>query len=325
MGCGKSMQIHVWQQFSSNHSAGFTVVGEFETPEAAEKAAEELRTIIRQIMAWHVKNPNAYDPDDQSLRPPSPPEVEVAEKYDVEWEFHVDWIKDASPYPPDSEWSGYDPTKMSEDEYYEQKLDSISKKPVRIFDKCIFINPWAETWSGHYPFAELVERLGGKSSYSAEYGGCESHFHLTLQVNSEEHGTQIQKAFVKEVDAYLAALRPLLKARTTTLEDWSKLEKHPFHLSALPSFEQQENTLKIKHIHFYASLEGFKVILDWLEKQGATLLEYETEAVYETPSASSGRFSGLSGVDFFKFVTRIRTTLRRWLSWIAGKQSPPPE
>jgi hypothetical protein len=29
------MQIHIWQQFAANHSADFTLVGEFETPDVA--------------------------------------------------------------------------------------------------------------------------------------------------------------------------------------------------------------------------------------------------------------------------------------------------
>jgi hypothetical protein len=32
------MKITLWQQFSSNHSASFTVVGMFDTPDSAEQA-----------------------------------------------------------------------------------------------------------------------------------------------------------------------------------------------------------------------------------------------------------------------------------------------
>ena len=40
------MKLSVWQQFSSNHSASFTVVGEFESAQKAQQAAAEIRRLI---------------------------------------------------------------------------------------------------------------------------------------------------------------------------------------------------------------------------------------------------------------------------------------
>ena len=52
------MQIHIWRQFSSNHSADFTLVGEFETPERAHVVADEMRLLIKNITKWYESPEN---------------------------------------------------------------------------------------------------------------------------------------------------------------------------------------------------------------------------------------------------------------------------
>jgi hypothetical protein len=42
------MRVTLWQEFSSNHSSDFTVVGEFPTPEAAQEAARRLRAFFER-------------------------------------------------------------------------------------------------------------------------------------------------------------------------------------------------------------------------------------------------------------------------------------
>lgn len=48
------MRISIWQQFSSNHSSGFTVVGEFATRSEAENAANKIREILYRLKDWHT-------------------------------------------------------------------------------------------------------------------------------------------------------------------------------------------------------------------------------------------------------------------------------
>ena len=43
------MKISIWQQFSSNHSANFELVGQFPTVEEAEKAYAILLDILTVI------------------------------------------------------------------------------------------------------------------------------------------------------------------------------------------------------------------------------------------------------------------------------------
>jgi hypothetical protein len=47
------MRVSIWQQFSSNHSGHFWVVGTFKTVEDAQKAYDELRAMLTEIDRWH--------------------------------------------------------------------------------------------------------------------------------------------------------------------------------------------------------------------------------------------------------------------------------
>jgi uncharacterized lipoprotein YehR (DUF1307 family) len=47
------MKLSIWQQFSSNHSANFTTVGQFESAEWAQEALKEVQEIIQNIAWWH--------------------------------------------------------------------------------------------------------------------------------------------------------------------------------------------------------------------------------------------------------------------------------
>ena len=88
----------MWQQFSSNHSGFFWVVGTFNTVSDAQSAFNELRDMLFTIDKWH------QDHRDQSQAAmqegqitPLPPEQAFAEKYNVPWPITIDWTN----------WAGY--------------------------------------------------------------------------------------------------------------------------------------------------------------------------------------------------------------------------
>src|SRR5690349_18626426 len=90
------MRVTLWQQFSSNHSSHFTVVGEFPTPEAAQEAAQRLRAFFDEINAWFEKPENVSlkeRRDEGQLWAMSQPEREVSQQYGIAWpEYTLDWI-----------------------------------------------------------------------------------------------------------------------------------------------------------------------------------------------------------------------------------------
>ncbi len=84
------MRISIWHQFASNHSNEFSIVGTFETVEAAQKAYAELREMLREIAEWYHYNPLDYD-----LL--SPAEEHFAQHFGVEWLSPLDCFDRSDP------------------------------------------------------------------------------------------------------------------------------------------------------------------------------------------------------------------------------------
>ena len=76
------MKVSIWQQFSSNHSNGFAVVGKFKNLEDTKNAAEQFRTIIKTIR----ETPNMLYPD------ASEAEKSIGNYYDIEWTRSLNWV-----------------------------------------------------------------------------------------------------------------------------------------------------------------------------------------------------------------------------------------
>jgi HEAT repeat protein len=91
------MRISMWQQFGSNHSSSFTVVGVFETPEAAQRAAIEIQQIVAILAAWYDEHPEeAIEILSSGTQIPSPAEIEMGKRFGFEWPYPVEWYGDAS-------------------------------------------------------------------------------------------------------------------------------------------------------------------------------------------------------------------------------------
>lgn len=91
------MQVRIWQQFSSNNSSDFTVVGVFNSPEAAQGAAAQVRQIIKELKDWYENNPDeAKELLSSGGYPPSPAEVEMGQRFGFAWEQAVEWYQYAS-------------------------------------------------------------------------------------------------------------------------------------------------------------------------------------------------------------------------------------
>jgi hypothetical protein len=137
------MKLQLWQQYSSNHSSTFTVIGEFPTPEAAKHAADELRAILKKIADWHTEQKNAnFDwwIQWQWLKDPTPPEKEIAIKYQVEWRNGaIDW---------------FDRVRIS-----------------IVLDRFVFVHPRGDLIADGKPFDQLMKRLGGEGYHQGDFYG----------------------------------------------------------------------------------------------------------------------------------------------------------
>ncbi|GIK66235.1 MAG: hypothetical protein BroJett018_40290 [Chloroflexota bacterium] len=126
------MKISIWQQFSSNHSAHFTLVGLFETPADAQNVAGNIRKILNLIAAWHDANPQEseriFDDPWIETAPISPPEQAVAAEYHIKWNPPILWFRN------------YD---------------------LQVYDRFLCIHDTRNPDAGPYPIYELINRLGG--------------------------------------------------------------------------------------------------------------------------------------------------------------------
>jgi hypothetical protein len=136
------VRLSVWQQFSSNHSAHFTVIGVFENAEKTQTAAEELRSILKQIENWHHDNPEKakalYDQWGAGEWPPSISEMEMqlAKQYNMDWKGGIDW--------------------------YCQANISV------VLNRLVVLEPQGQVDWGPWPFDRLMERLGGQGIVAGE-------------------------------------------------------------------------------------------------------------------------------------------------------------
>jgi hypothetical protein len=134
------MRLTLWQQFSSNHSTSYTLVGVFPTPEKAQQAAETWRQIIARVKTWIKNNPDKLPDDD---RIPLEIEQELGKEYNMVWDVAAD------------SWFDLD-----------VKL---------IWGRFVMVYPNWQAEYGPQPLDQLMQRLGGKpiitgSNWDNPYG-----------------------------------------------------------------------------------------------------------------------------------------------------------
>lgn len=154
------MRIAIWQQFSSNHSNNFTVVGTFASPDRAAEVAAEIRHILRTVAAYW-KRIGEEDPQQQLWIKATigggyvtPPEVDFSQKYGVHWckdgdiETTIDWIR----------WD-----------------EDKAQEAVQLFLNSVFVGNqglgFGQSNVGVKPFDDILRKLGGEVAVDGELTG----------------------------------------------------------------------------------------------------------------------------------------------------------
>jgi hypothetical protein len=87
------MKLSIWQQFSSNHSADFTIVGTFDSASSAEDASELIRDALRRIIDWYGQNePVRKQVLNLARLEPTPVEQEIANQYGFKQAMILDYL-----------------------------------------------------------------------------------------------------------------------------------------------------------------------------------------------------------------------------------------
>jgi hypothetical protein len=184
------MKISIWQQFSSNHSASFDLVGKFQTPEAAELAAKSIQHLLNTVRAWYEKNYSEAEFEErlanERVLPLTPPEDEFRKQYGLlewQWTNSVDWATAA----------------------YEDH--------VRVFGELIVLYNASETWIGSEPFDDLLLKLGAVQVDSCVEGvdARELTIDLTCIAPNEAKAVQIMQTLLDTEPLSNGTERTLIK------------------------------------------------------------------------------------------------------------------
>jgi hypothetical protein len=141
------MRLSLWQQFSSNHSAMYTVVGVFESTDKAYAVAEEIRELLVEIEEW-----NSQEPKPDIGWQPNPIEERIALEHGFDWKEPVDWLR---------------PLRRHYVQPYQRELE----ENIIQWDRLVVVDaPGVDTWQTGHQFANLLKALGAKT-YSSIYMG----------------------------------------------------------------------------------------------------------------------------------------------------------
>jgi hypothetical protein len=162
------MQISIWQQWASNHSVWFSVVGTFPNSETAASAAAEVRSVLRQVQDYwqYVKPEDQGDWDDETL---SPPEEAIKRHYNIEW-IPIPW-------------------------FTHSRVHEI-KDSVSVVDRFVlFSNPVGDTRTGPRPVTYLLKHLGAELAAFCEGSGTDPDSllfgHVTFIAPNESAAAEI--------------------------------------------------------------------------------------------------------------------------------------
>lgn len=128
------MRLSVWQQFSSNHSAHYLVVGQFESSSQADIVAKKLKEITLQI---RETTPQPYELANQQGFNVTQAEKKIGKEYNFKWEHGVDWAY----------WRG-----------------TWSKVPVSIYRNTVWFRvPHSYSWQSPDPIIQLMDSMKANS------------------------------------------------------------------------------------------------------------------------------------------------------------------
>lgn len=238
------MRLSLWQQFSSNHSGYFWVVGTFQTVEAAHAAYDEMREMLKQIDRWHQEHKaESKAALEAGKGAPLPPEQAFAEKYQVEWPSTIDWTN----------WAGYrhenHPSFASFDA--SAAAQRLIDDAVRTVGRCVIVHNPDQTWMTTQPFETILSHFGaqtfGYDLNSVEDGTAEIpdlHTRLTFRAPDTPTANQIETALTGYANGDLTA--------ADNPPPWNNADEH---------FRQVAETSKVLKAEHLAALER-----DWQDR-----------------------------------------------------------
>lgn len=247
------MRLSIWQQFSSNHSADFTVVGQFASEAAAERAMQEFRRMFNAILEWHSRPENQgwrskhlKEYHDQPFL--TPPEAVFAQKYDVEWLQPIDWYGDIDVIP-----------------------EQIQRAQNQVFVAVDF-----ETWQQPDLIRTLMQKLGAVDVKNDRSETLFLSIHLTCKLPQDERKYEICEQLL--IYLFMGKQRGLRNWKyvpwkpelTGSEEYWKYIARGKLERRS----EDGRNSILMLDLQFDRLGFGFPPLLHWLEEKGCTEINY---------------------------------------------------
>jgi hypothetical protein len=261
------MRISIWTQFSSNHSSSFTVVGEFQSETEAKLAADELRRLVQAIADYYAAHPEVEELwNSEGTVPPTPPEVEMAEQYQlpINHEFGIDWI-----------WSNM----------------PIDEAVIQL-DKAVFVTHPGDTWYGAHPFDYILKTLGGKvmiagmqdSGPDHEEPACSTWIKQLTCIAPDE---SLAQAMVHDIEQFQQESRQAWQSGgKTSIPDapWQPAGVQRFVKDASTGSGHVENhgaEVVFTNWSFHKLAYGLPALMSYLIQKGCTNIQYELDSAVE--------------------------------------------
>jgi hypothetical protein len=199
-----AMKVTRWQQFSSNHSAEYTIVGVFDSVDEAKEATEAIRTMVTEIRQWTAQNETLLQDLDSK---PTPIENHYAQKYNIDWVESIDWLQ-------------YDYQQKFREFYRRNPQDNISQ-----YRNLVFVTDPGDSvtkQTGHQ-FANLVKAFGGKSFSYVMHGEFPATHHeifsvFTVDLSCEAPDIATAKTVFSTLQSHFEHNNP----RTKKITPWAK-------------------------------------------------------------------------------------------------------
>ncbi len=243
------MRLSLWQSFSSNHSAAFTLVGVFKTPAEAEAAAERLRTLARAMREARQAARENREPD-KSLTEP--------EKL-MAWNLGIarGWGQ--------MDWADI----------------PIGSDPVATFENIVFIDG-SESETGARSTEALLARLGSTTFVSGlfdpEGSKHETWAVTTVRLNCQALNEATAEAIVAEVEDYWrrsnANANLFFERHFQVATPWQEFEADPAHLEFSGRLSRKEMELVIEDGQFARLEMGLPALVAYLRAKGCTAIEF---------------------------------------------------
>lgn len=183
------MQITIWEQFSSNHSTSYDIVGTFATKGIAREVADKMRGWLLSIL-YYDERPDRFA---MSLT-----EKYLSKKYDIEW--NEDGIR----------WNG--------------RPDSIDEVIFQWRNMVIFSCPIESHEHTATPYIELFCKLGASQIHQFFGDPVEMGLYVVCQAPSEAIAKELLERVNQERPKSLLAEYPWYSGRRR-IDNYSRVEK----------------------------------------------------------------------------------------------------